>query len=98
MCRSGFHWIAATAATDPTTFELNARWVSVALSVVAYAAVLTWMSGSFAYDVEVADMPCLPLVSLLVVAGAAYALVIPTLVTQSQRASVVTPPPRGYPI
>lgn len=89
MRRSGFHWDAAPAATEPTTFELNVRWVSVALAVVAYAAILTWMSGSFAYDVEVADMPCLPLVSLLVVAGAAYALVIPTLVTQSQRASVV---------
>lgn len=76
----------AAAATEPTTFELNVRWISVALAVVAYAAVLTWMSGSFAYDVEVADMPCLPLVSLLVATGAAYALVIPKLVTQSQHA------------
>lgn len=86
---SDFHWESDAIGAEPTASGLGARWAAASLAVIAYAAILTWMSGSFGYDVDVVDMPCLLLVAMLIAAGAAYALVIPGMVKQSKNAPVV---------
>lgn len=87
--QSDFHWESDAVGTEPTAFGLGARWAAASLALIAYAAILTLMSGSFGYDVDVVDMPCLLLVATLMAAGTAYALAIPGLVNQSQGAAVI---------
>jgi alpha-1,6-mannosyltransferase len=86
---SDFHWESNAVGAEPTAFDLGARWAAASLAVIAYAAILTSMSGSFGYDVDVVNMPCLLLVAILIAAGTAYALAIPGLVNQSQGAPVI---------
>jgi hypothetical protein len=52
--------------------------------LVAGAALMTWASPRFGYDVEVVDMPARWLSGGLVLAGLAFAVLVPLLVKRSQ--------------
>ena len=62
-----------------------AWWGCTAFVVVAFAAILTWLSGHFGYAADVLDMPVVTLVILLCVAGAAFCVAVPALIATSSQ-------------
>jgi alpha-1,6-mannosyltransferase len=80
--------MAAALDIDHAPARLSRRvaesWAMAAAALCAFAVALTLLSHSFGYDRDVADMPVLSLVGILIGSGGLFAALLPPLV---QRAS-----------
>lgn len=83
LCLGGLQHDAEMFASPQS---IVAGWVVLSLLFIALSIALTAISPQFGYDYEVAEMPILALVALLVLAGLVYCLALPLLVTRSLNA------------
>lgn len=64
-------------------------WGGYSGVTLVFAIALTALSQRFGYDVDVAAMPILTLTGILVLAGAIFAMSVPSLVRRGESASIV---------